>query len=51
MEALKSSLTCPITSIDNRLKSIAQADISKNGFITKCMAETILLCGKHFESG
>jgi hypothetical protein len=39
-------MTCPTTSIDNRLKSIAQADIAKNRFIIKCMAEAILLCGK-----
>ena len=46
MEALKCSITQPATSIENRLRSIADADIVSNRYIITCMAEAILLCGK-----
>ena len=46
MEALKSSITQPTTSIENWLRNISEADIAKNRYIIKCMAEAILFCGK-----
>ncbi len=46
MEALKASITNPTTSIDNSLRNIAEADIAKNRYIIKCVAEAILFCGK-----
>lgn len=46
LEALKSSITQPTTSIENRVKNISAAQISKNRSIIKCMADAILLCGQ-----
>lgn len=45
-EALKSSISQPRTSIDNRLKQISSSAIGKNRYVIKCLADTILMCGQ-----
>ena len=42
MDALKSSIAHPESSIENRLQRISE--IAKNRYIIKCMAEAILFC-------
>ena len=42
MDALKSSIAHPESSIENRLQRTSETDIATNRYIIKCMAEAIL---------
>ena len=46
MEALKSSITQPETSIENRLKQVTETEIANNRYIIKSIADAVLFCGK-----
>ena len=46
MEALKASMTRPVISLENRLKTITDSEIANNRLIIKCMADAVLWCGQ-----
>ncbi|SMN02068.1 hypothetical protein SPONN_425 [uncultured Candidatus Thioglobus sp.] len=45
-EALMSAHTMPETSIQSLIHKVSSEDIARNRYIVKCMADTILFCGK-----
>ena len=46
MEALKSSINNPCSSVNNQLQKVTNAEITNNSYIIKCIAETVLFCGR-----
>ena len=46
LDALKSSMTTPGSSIEDRMKQISTEEILKNRFIMKSLADAVLVCGR-----
>ena len=47
MDALKSGMIHPESTIENHVRLISESNDARNRYIIKCMAEALLFCGKN----